>query len=442
MVTITGVEKGSAAEKAGILTGDVLLCIDTHPIKDVLDYRFFLTEERITLTLKRGEEEFDVVLKKGRYDDIGLDFETFLMDKKRRCSNKCIFCFIDQNPCGMRETVYFKDDDTRLSFLMGNYVTLTNVSDEELGRIVSMHMSPVNVSVHTTDPALRVKMLGNPRAARIMDQLRILTEGGIRINCQIVSCCGINDGPALRHSLRELISLGDMVESIAVVPAGLTRHRAGLYPLQPYEKASAEEVIAIVEKFAEDCSARFDRRMVYAADEFYLMAQKEFPPEEAYDGYPQLDNGVGLIRSTREEFLDELYWRRDEGQLEPYKEKALRATLVTGFAARDLMEELCEEIGRILPRVKITVLPVKNEFFGDSVTVAGLICGGDLIEAVKKTEPELVILPAVALRHERDKFLDDVTLEQVREALDCPVYAVENGIPLLDALEELLKGGC
>ena len=438
MVKIESVEKGSLAEKLGILPGDLLMSIDSHPIKDVLDYRFFLTEERILLTLKRGEAEFDLSVKKGRYDDIGLEFETFLMDRKKRCSNRCIFCFIDQNPCGMRETVYFKDDDTRLSFLMGNYVTLTNVSREELDRIVQMRLSPVNVSVHTTNPALRVKMLGNKRAGEIMEQLRVLRDGGIDINCQIVSCCGINDGAELERTIRELETLRPALQSIAVVPAGLTRHRDGLPSIAPYSPERARELIGTVERFGKEFMEKYDTHLVYAADEFYLAADLPLPEEKDYDGYPQLDNGVGLLRSSREEILEELEWRWNEGDRKRLPDKRLRITLATGKAAEGFLKEICERITEKLPGLTLEVVAVPNRFFGETVTVAGLICGGDLIETLKPKKPEILLLPAVSLRHERDKFLDDVTPEEVQDALGCPVYAVENGIPILDQIEDLL----
>ncbi len=440
MVTITAVESGSVAAKGGIQAGDILVAIDTHPIRDILDYRFFLTEEVITLTVRRDGKDFDVSLKKGRYDDIGLDFETFLMDKKRRCANNCIFCFIDQNPCGMRETVYFKDDDTRLSFLMGNYVTLTNVKDEELRRIVEMRMSPVNVSVHTTNPSLRVKMLGNPKADRIMDQLAVLKEGRIDINCQIVACHGINDGAELIRTIRDLEKLLPAVQSIAVVPAGLTKHREGLPKIAPFDPRAAKEVIDSIEELQKEFLEKYDTRLVYAADEFYLAASLPFPPEEAYDGYPQLDNGVGLIRAAREELMDEIRWRCENGTWEKLPKKPLSITLVTGFAAKDFIKEICDEIQKHLPFLHLTVLPVENRFFGKSVTVAGLICGGDLIETVKKARPEILIIPAVSLRYERDLFLDDVAFEEIEKEVGCPVYAVENGIPLLDQIETLLNG--
>ena len=440
MVTITDVEKGSPAEQAGLRPGDVLVSIDAHPIKDVLDYRFFLTEKKILLELMREGKGFSVQIRKGRYDDIGLEFETFLMDRKRHCANKCIFCFIDQNPCGMRETVYFKDDDTGLSFLMGNYVTLTNVSREELDRIVKMRLSPVNVSVHTTNPDLRVKMLGNPRAANIMEQLQILADGGIEINCQIVSCRGINDGAELERTIKDLEGLYPAVQSIAVVPAGLTRHRESLTPLSPYDKESARDIIRIVEAYGQKYLEQYDLRLVYAADEFYLAAEKELPEEAEYDGYPQLDNGVGLLRCAREELLDEIRYRREEGLWDKLPKTPHSVTILTGMAAKDLLEEIADEIMKTLPFLTIRVKAVRNRFFGETVTVAGLLCGADLLEAAKKDLPEILLIPAVSLRHERDLFLDNYSLEQLKEELDCPVYAVENGLPLLDTIEEICNG--
>ncbi len=439
MVTISGVEKGSDAERIGILPGDKLISIDAHPIRDVLDYRFYLTEPEILLKLQRGESVYEKKLKKGRYDDIGLDFETFLMDRKKSCANRCIFCFIDQNPCGMRETVYFKDDDTRLSFLMGNYVTLTNVSDEELRRIVKMRLSPVNVSVHTTNPDLRVKMLGNKRADRILEQLKILTDGGIDINCQIVSCAGINDGDELVRTIRDLEGLFPAVQSIAVVPAGLTKHREGLHHIDPYQKQSARDVLAIVDFFQKEFMKKYDWRYVYAADEFYLAAGCPIPPEEAYDGYPQLDNGVGLIRSCREEILSDLEERVASGSWAKLPRKKICITLCTGVAAEAFLREIADRIHKALPFVSFTVRAVKNRFFGETVTVAGLLCGQDIIDAFREEKPAVLFIPAVSLRHERDKFLDDVTLEEARRAIGGKVMAVENGAAILDAVEEVLR---
>ncbi len=439
MVQITSVETGSLAQKKGILPGDFLISIDSHPIGDILDYRFFLTEEKITLQLERDGTKFDVAFQKDRYDDIGLDFETFLMDSKRRCSNRCIFCFIDQNPPGMRETVYFKDDDTRLSFLMGNYVTLTNVKREELDRIVKMRLNPVNVSVHTTNPQLRVKMLGNKHAGTIMEKLLVLKEGGIQINCQIVACPGWNDGEELVRTFRDLITLHPAVQSIAVVPVGLTDHREGLTQISPFTKESAAELVKTVECFAKECYEAFGTRLVYAADEFYLAAELPFPNREEYEEYPQLDNGVGLICNARDEILEEIEYRKEE-EWKDLPKKELSITVATGFAAKEFIEEICGVIHEALPFVHFSVVPIRNRFFGDKVTVAGLMCGQDLMDQIGEHAPKILFFPAVALRHERDRFLDDVTVEDVQNKLNCPVSPVENGIAILDRIESILCG--
>ena len=441
MVVIRDVEKGSKAEKAGILPGDKLLAIDSHPVKDVLDYRFFITEPRITLSCKRGETVFETEIRKSRYDDIGLEFETFLLDQKRRCANRCIFCFIDQNPCGMRETVYFKDDDTRLSFLMGNYVTLTNVSDEELSRIVKMRLSPVNISVHTTNPELRRKMLGNKNAGKILDQIRVLHEGRIDLNLQIVSCCGINDGKELERTFSDLEPFFDSIRSIAVVPAGLTRHREGLYELAPYEAESAKGVIKTVESYAAKYLAAYGERKVFAADEFYVLSSLPLPEEEAYEGYPQLDNGVGLLRNTESEILDELAYLEESGEIREFLGKELRITVATGMAALAFLRKICGKISEQIPNVKLEVIGVKNDFFGESVTVAGLLCGCDILKAIQGKAIDTLFFPAVSLRHERDRFLDDMTVEEFAEKAGCTVVPVENGVAILDEIKKLVTGG-
>ena len=439
MVRIDAVEKGSLAERAGIAPGDELLSIDSHPIRDVLDYRFFLTERRIALSLSRGGERFETVIEKGRYDDIGLEFSSFLMDRKRSCANRCIFCFVDQNPCGMRETVYFKDDDTRLSFLQGNYVTLTNVGDAELERLVSMHLSPINVSVHTTDPALREKMLGNPKAGKILSQLRLLKEGGLSLNVQLVLCRGINDGQALIRSIRDLEEFLPELQSIAVVPAGLTRHREGLFKLSGYDKKSAAAVVAIVEAEAARLLEKTGSRVVFCSDEFYLLAEREMPAEEDYEGYPQLDNGVGLLRSAETEMTEELEVLVSSGEIENLCKKELTLTLATGVAAAPMLRRVCEKIEGAAPNLHLTVEAVTNRFFGESVTVAGLLCGSDYLSHFEGRAPEILLIPAVSLRHDRDLFLDGLSPADLEARLSCRVLPVENGTALFDALAGLVE---
>ncbi|MBR6529832.1 MAG: DUF512 domain-containing protein [Clostridia bacterium] len=423
MVRISSVEKHSAAEKAGILGGDLLCTVNGQNVVDVLDYRFLITEERVTLSLLRGERSFVVTIDKEEYADIGLEFETYLMDKERSCENNCIFCFIDQNPRGMRETIYFKDDDTRLSFLHGNYVTLTNCDHAELERIARLRLSPVNVSVHTTNPTLRVQMLGHPNAGEIMGQLRFLVSRQIRINCQIVLCRGINDGEELLRTLKDLVSLGEMVESVAVVPAGLTRFRKGLADLTDFDAESAAEVIDLVEAFADKQYEKYGSRRVFLADEFYIRASRTLPEAEVYEGYPQLDNGVGLLRSMEE---DVLFALPDA----PKPAKRRRYLAFTGKAAYAFVSDLVARVLKGQDQVECTVKAVKNFFYGESVTVAGLLTGSDYQKAAKEAdlkEYDAVLIPASSLRYERDLFLDGVALADLEKEWNLPVIPVEGG---------------
>ncbi|MDD6312453.1 MAG: DUF512 domain-containing protein [Firmicutes bacterium] len=435
MVEITAVDPGSVAEKAGITAGEKLISINGNEIIDVLDYRFYITEKTVVMKLLRDGAEREVKLKKPQYDDVGLEFSSFLMDEKRSCRNKCIFCFIDQNPHGMRESIYFKDDDTRLSFLMGNYVTLTNTSFEELDRIIKMHISPVNVSVHTTNPELRVKMLGNRFAGDIMEKLKYLANGGISLNCQIVLCKGVNDGDELVATVKELAALCPAVESIAVVPAGLTRHRKGLFPLISFTPEETAGVIRDIEKLQQEFLNRFDTRLVFAADEMYIRAGLELPSAEDYEGFPQLDNGIGLIRSMEDDvsaLLEDLS-AETEG-------RRIRVTLATGKAAEEFMRSTCARICSVLTRIDCTVVGVENEFFGPEVTVAGLLTGSDYYEALKNMDlGDALLIPAVSLRHERDKFLDDVTVESLSEKLGINIIPVEEGADIVYRFLGLLK---
>ncbi len=436
MVVIRDVEEGSCAHRAGVAAGDVLVSIDSHPIRDVLDYRFFLTESSLTLELLRGEEKLSVPIRKGRYADLGLVFDTYLMDEKQRCRNGCIFCFIDQNPKGMRETVYFKDDDTRLSFLMGNYVTLTNVDRDELERIRSMKLSPVNVSVHTTDPDLRCKMLNNRFAGDVLEKLNYLAEGNIKLNCQLVLCRGINDGEALKRTLEDLAGLYPAVESVAAVPAGLTGHREGLFSLTPYDRESAREVLALTDAFAEKMKEKRGTRFVFCSDEFYLLAGRPIPPGEFYEGYPQLDNGVGSLALMEEELQDELQ------QVEKGSGIREDVTLFTGEAAYGFMAKAAERIRNKSGAVgRWDVVCAENRFFGGSVTVAGLLTGSDILAAAQgKKLGQRVILPAQMLRSEGDLFLDDMTPRQLEERLGVKVEFASDAADLVRALTHRKDG--
>ena len=303
MVKIISVEQNSFAEKVGIKENDILISVNRNEINDVLDYRFYIMEKALSLEVKREDEVIRFTIKKGEYDDIGLEFSSYLMDDKKRCRNNCIFCFIDQNPPCMRETIYFKDDDERLSFLQGNYVTLTNLKESDIERIIKMRISPINISVHTTNPKLRVEMMRNRFAGDCLRFIEMLDKGGISVNAQLVLCKGINDGIELENSLSYLLSL-ENIESVAIVPSGLTKHREGLYPLSPFDRESALNVIEIANRFGEESKKERGLRLVYPSDEFYLLAGLDLPDEDYYEGYPQLENGVGMIRSDSDEFYE------------------------------------------------------------------------------------------------------------------------------------------
>lgn len=430
MVEIKDVIPHSPAYKSGIRAGDRLISINSHPIRDVLDYRFYMCEKSLTVTLEREGEERSVKIKKGEYDDIGLEFETFLMDKQESCQNKCIFCFIDQNPHGMREGVYFKDDDTRMAFLFGNYVTLTNVKDDELKRLVDMHISPINVSVQATNPELRRKMLNNRFAGKILDQMKLLAEGGLSLNAQIVLCRGVNDKEELTRSLYDLEALVPALKSISVVPVGLTKHRRGLYPLEPFDKEESSLVIEQVEGIAREFLRKHGSRLVFLSDEFYLKAERPIPTADYYEGYPQLENGVGMIRSMSEDIEGELDFLFD-GEEIPFDTRG-RVSIATGVASYDFILNTVEKIKKTWYNIDCRVYKIKNNFYGESVTVSGLLTGGDMIDQLRGRELfDTLLIPRNSLRHEGDKFLDDVTLEEMEKALGVRVIPISDGGDLL-----------
>lgn len=413
MVTITGVEKASPAAKHGILPGDILISINGHDINDVLDYRFRLTEKKITLLIHRGPDLKEITIKKDEYSDIGLEFETYLMDKKHSCRNKCVFCFIDQLPKGMRDTLYFKDDDSRLSFLMGNYITLTNLSEEDVDRIIEMKTSPINVSVHTTNPELRVKMMKNKNAGKVLSYLRRFADAGISLNCQIVLCKGINDGKELERSMTDLAALYPSLVGVSIVPAGITNYREGLCHLEPFTAEEAAEVIDIIDKFGEKCLKKFGTRLFFSSDELYIEAGRELPGEDYYEGYPQIENGVGMIRSMDGEFTDELDFL-DEYDLE----KPRKVSVATGAAAYDFIKSLADRLCEQVPTLECHVYKIINDFFGHNITVAGLLTGKDLANQLKgKDLGDRLLIPRVTLRSEGDVFLDDTTPEWLSEQL-------------------------
>ena len=432
-VLVSGVSKKSIADKKGIKPGDVLVSVNSHEINDVLDYRFYIKEEKLTLALVSNGKAKKVHLRKDEDDDLGLEFDSYLMDRQHRCTNRCIFCFVDQMPPGMRETLYFKDDDSRMSFLFGSYVTLTNLTEHDVSRLIEMHISPVNVSVHTMNPELRVKMMKNKHAGECLSILKRLADAGIKLNTQLVLCPGINDGKELEYSLSELEKLLPSIQSIAAVPVGLTKFRENLPALRTYTPQEARETIEIVDSFGERCLEKYGVRLAFCADEFYLTAGMPIPDEEYYEDYPQLENGVGLWRNLLEEFSFALTESSFEKDIERH------VSIATGVAAYPLLVRLCRLVSEKYPLVKADVFQIKNDFFGHSVTVAGLVTGKDLISQLKdKPHAETLIIPSVMLRSEGDVFLDDVSLEDVEKALSVSVRVTDanSGFELLENILE------
>ena len=433
MVKITEVYPGSLAARHGIRAGDFLVSINNSPIRDVLDYRFYLAERSVTLQLKRDGETLAVSMRKGEYDDIGLSFETPLMDQKQRCKNGCVFCFIDQNPEGMRESIYFKDDDSRLSFLHGNYITMTNMTEEDVARIVKMRFSPINVSVHTTNPELRVKMMKNKNAGKVLSYLRTFADAGLSICGQIVLCKGLNDGEELLRSMRDLSEYYPALTSVSIVPAGLTKFRNGLYPLADFSAKEAAEVIDTVEAFAKAHKEKTGSRLFFLADELYLKAGRPLPEEDAYEGYPQIENGVGMLRALEEEFSFAI---EDAEGVAALCEKERSVSIATGVAAYPQILSIAERIRRIVPNLHINVYKIINRFFGESITVAGLLTGKDICEQLEgQSLGEELLISKSTLRQGEEVFLCGMTVEEMESRLGTRVRAVESdGDALLSAI--------
>ena len=433
MVTVYGIVPGSDAEKQGIKVGDKLHTVNGSEINDVLDYRYYLTDSKVLLTLERDGVIFTIEILKEMYADIGLEFETYLMDSKHSCLNRCIFCFIDQLPKGLRSTLYFKDDDSRLSFLHGNYVTLTNLKDSDIDRIIKMRISPINVSVHTMDPELRVKMMHNKNAGKVLSYLDRLKDAGIEMSLQIVLCKGVNDGEALQYSMERIAELYPAASSVSIVPAGLTKFRDGLYPLSPYTPCECREIIKQVESFGQSCLERYGSRIFFPADELYIRGGLPLPDEDFYEGYPQIENGVGMLASMKGEFEYAL-----EDATDPPKER--RVSVATGYAAYDFIGQLSREAEERCNGLKVNVYRIKNNFFGESITVAGLLTGKDVIEQLEDAAKsgalgEMLLLPRVMLRSEGDLTLDGMTPEQISEKLGVKIRFISaDGQELLDAL--------
>lgn len=420
-VTVNNVLPDSIAEKYGIKAGDIIKAINGSEVNDYLDYMYLSANDAFEIEL----DGRSLSIKNPDFEPLGVEFDTLLIDEPRSCRNKCIFCFIDQLPPNMRESCYFKDDDYRLSFLQGNYVTLTNMSDKDIDRIIEYNIPRINVSVHTTNPELRCKMLNNKFAGRIMEQLKRFSGSGMMINCQIVLCPGYNDGKELDRTISDILSLGDAVESLSVVPVGISAYREGLTPLDTFDKISAKAIIEQVSGWQKKIKAKRDINFVYIADEFYITAEEEIPSWQEYDGFPQIENGVGLCASLKWEFDDAF----DEACDKTVK---TQKTVVTGVLAYDFINELVKKLNSD----KINVFAVKNDFFGEKITVSGLVTAGDIINQLKGRElGEYLLIPISMLRHDEDVFLDNLTIKDVEKALHVKVEVVENdGFELLQKL--------
>lgn len=428
-VKIFDVTTGSHADKAGIKKGETLLSINSNEIVDVLDYRFYQVNRKLTLELADEDKNVRTIeMTKGEYEEIGLEFETYLMDKQHSCRNKCIFCFIDQLPKGMRESLYFKDDDSRLSFLFGNYITLTNITEHEIDRIIKMHISPINVSVHTTNPELRCKMMNNRFAGDTLKYLKRFADAGITLNCQIVSCPGINDGDELVRTLTDLENLG--VNMTAIVPVGLTRYRENLYPLVPYNKETAGQTIDIIEKMGDECVKKHGRRIFFPGDEFYLLAEREIPSPEFYEDFSALEDGIGMIAYL----TDDVGWKLEE--LDADESLCHKVTIACGEGVFPYMKRIMSMINEKFPNITINTRAIKNNFFGGGVNVSGLVTGGDLIDQLRGDDlGDRLIIPSSMLRFENDLFLDDVSTDDVERELGVTLVPVNNnGNDLVEAV--------
>lgn len=426
---ITAVAPGSIGEELELEPGDILLTIDGEEIEDIFDYDYMTDSESFVMVVrKQNGEEWELEIESGG-EDLGLTFENGLMSEYRSCRNKCIFCFIDQMPPGMRDTLYFKDDDSRLSFLQGNYITLTNMSDQDIDRIIRFHLSPINISVQTMNPELRCTMLNNRFAGDALKKIDRLYEAGTEMNGQIVLCKGINDGKELEYSIEKLAAYAPHMQSVSVVPVGLSKFRDGLYPLEPFTKEDACQVIDMIESWQKKMFEKHQIHFIHASDEWYILAERELPEEGRYDGYIQLENGVGMLRLLYEEVTDALEGQTDDGGEE-------ELSIATGYLPYPYLKRLTEEISSVYPGRKIHLYPIRNDFFGEMITVAGLVTGQDLIAQLKgKNLGERLLLPACMFKSGEEVFLDDVTKTQAEAALQISINIVKSsGYDLVSAI--------
>lgn len=420
---IASVAENSIGARAGLAPGDIILEMNGAKIRDIFDYHYYSDDEVVDIKVQGADGSIRVChVEKEIGEDLGITFENGLMDDYRSCHNQCIFCFIDQMPPGMRGTLYFKDDDTRLSFLQGNYVTLTNISEEDMSRIISYHLAPINISVHTTNPQLRCEMLHNRFAGDILDKIRMLYDAGIEMNAQIVLCKGINDGEELERTIGDLLEFYPFMQSLSVVPVGLTKYREGLYPLKPFAADDAGEVLEIIRKWQEISQKKNGVRFVQASDEWYLLAGEPLPEAGTYDGYLQLENGVGMLRLLMDEFDEAL----EKKHHRPFMRKR-EISLATGYLAAPFIREMCARLEKKFPRVTTHVYAIRNDFFGEKITVSGLITGQDLIAQLQgKVLGERLLLPQNMLRCGEEVFLDDVTLTELKKSLQVQVDIVKS----------------
>ena len=424
--TIARVLPGSIAEELELEAGDVLLSVGGQRVQDIFDYRYLTNEEYLEICVRKADgEEWELEIEKEFEEDLGIEFENGLMDDYRSCRNKCVFCFIDQLPKGMRDTLYFKDDDSRLSFLQGNYVTLTNMSGEDVDRIIRYRLEPVNISFQTTNPGLRCRMLNNRFAGEALEKAKRLFKAGITMNGQIVLCKGINDGAELEYSIRQLMKYIPVLESVSVVPVGLTRFREGLYPLEPFGREEAAAVIDMIEGFQRTCRGAYGIHFIHASDEWYLLAGKELPEEARYDGYPQLENGVGMLRLLLNEFEESM----EERLKAPLPDSSPREELsiATGKLPFPYIQQMAERMMKAYPGLNIHVYPITNHFFGERITVSGLLTGQDLLAQLReKTLGSRLLLPENILRSGEDVFLDDMRVGELEKALQVPINIVKS----------------
>ena len=427
---------GSIAEELEIEAGDKILAVDNTEIEDIFDYQFLIQDTYIEVLVEKPDgEQWLLEIDKEFDEDLGIEFENGLMDEYRHCHNKCIFCFIDQMPKGMRETLYFKDDDSRLSFLQGNYVTLTNMSEHDVDRICRYHLSPINISFQTMNPELRCKMLNNRFAGEALKKVDKLYAADIRMNGQIVLCKGVNDGKELEFSIRELMKYIPNLESVSVVPVGLSKYRDGLYPLEPFTKEDAIEVLDIIHRYQKEAYEKYGIHFIHASDEWYILAEQEMPEEARYDGYLQLENGVGMIRLLLEEFADAMEQRRKKEGFPNYA-KQEELSMATGLLAYPYIKQLTEEIMEAYPGIRIHLYPITNDFFGERITVSGLLTGQDIRDQLMGRElGSRLLLPQNVLRSGENVFLDDLTTDDLEKTLQVPLFIVKSsGYDLVNAI--------